>query len=171
MEPFLLLTFAAGAFMGARMRLCTMFFDCRSNCRDLTQAGWTAVIVGWYLCLGTASAQNATPPNQGLQVFKTSGCFVCHGEMGTGGAGPAFRGDPFLAISDYVVAQILLGRTIMPAYGEALNDGQIAAVASYIRNSWDNRFGNIEPQQVTHLRKKFEAMNVTALGPPPPSGQ
>jgi mono/diheme cytochrome c family protein len=148
-----------------------MFFYRRNTCAGLTRAVWAAVVSGYYLFLGTASAQNPSAPNQGLQVFKTSGCFVCHGEMGTGGAGPAFRGDPFLAISDYVVAQILLGRTIMPAYGEALNDGQIAAVASYIRNSWGNRFGNIEPQQVAQLRKKFAAMNVTALGPPPPSGQ
>jgi mono/diheme cytochrome c family protein len=148
-----------------------MFLDRRNTCACLTRAAWAAVIAGWFLCLGTTSAQITSAPDQGMQVFKSSGCFVCHGEMGTGGAGPAFRRDPFLAISDYVVAQILLGRTIMPAYGEALNDGQIAAVASYIRNSWDNRFGNVEPQQVDQLPKKFEAMNVTALGPPPPSGQ
>jgi mono/diheme cytochrome c family protein len=153
------------------MRPCTMLLDRRNTGTGLTRVVWAAVIAGWSLCLGTASAQNAPAPNQGMQVFKTSGCFVCHGEMGTGGAGPAFRGDPFLAMSDYVVAQILLGRTIMPAYGEALNDGQIAAVASYIRNSWGNRFGNVEPQQVAQLRRKFEAMNVTALGPPPPSAQ
>jgi mono/diheme cytochrome c family protein len=153
------------------MRPCTMFLDRRNTCTRLTRAAWAAVIAGWYLSLGTASAQNAPAPNPGMQVFKSSGCFVCHSEMGSGGAGPGFRGDPFLAISDYVVAQILLGRTIMPAYGEALSDAQIAAVASYIRNSWGNQFGNVEPQQVAQLRKKFEAMNVTVLGPPPPSGQ
>lgn len=126
------------------MRLRTTFLDRGNTCAGLTRAAWTAVIA-WCLCLGTASAQNTPAPNQGLQVFKTSGCFVCHGEMGTGGAGPAFRGDPFLAISDYVVAQILLGRTIMPAYGEALNDGQIAAVASYIRNSWGQPIRQYRP--------------------------
>ncbi len=88
---------------------------------------------------------------------------------GNGGAGPGLRGDPFLAITDYVVAQILLGRTIMPAFGEALSDQQIASVATYIRNSWGNHFGKVEPQEVAQLRKKFEAMNVTAMGPPPPS--
>jgi mono/diheme cytochrome c family protein len=153
------------------MRPFTLFLDRRNICADLTRVAWAAVIAGCYFCLGTASAQNASAPDKGMQLFKTSGCFVCHGQMGGGGAGPGLRGDPFLAISDYVVAQILLGRTIMPAYGEALNDEQIAAVASYIRNSWGNRFGNVEPQQVAQLRKKFEAMNVTALGPPPPSGQ
>jgi mono/diheme cytochrome c family protein len=153
------------------MRPWTMFLDRRNTGAGLTRAVWAAVIAACHLCLGTASAQNAPAPDKGMQVFKASGCFVCHGAMGGGGAGPGFRGDPFLAISDYVVAQILLGRTIMPAYGDALNDEQIAAVASYIRNSWGNRFGSVEPQQVAQLRKRFAAMNVTAVGPPPPSGQ
>jgi mono/diheme cytochrome c family protein len=143
-----------------------------SNWRDTGAAViWSVCIVavaGWCLFHSTASAQNLPAADKGMNLFKTSGCFVCHGEMGAGGAGPGLRGDPFLAISDYVVAQILLGRTIMPAYGEALNDEQIAAVASYIRNSWGNDFGNVEPQRVAQLRKRFEAMNVTALGPPPP---
>jgi mono/diheme cytochrome c family protein len=91
--------------------------------------------------------------------------------MGAGGAGPALRGDPFLSIADYVVAQILVGRTIMPTFGEALSDQQIAAVASYIRNSWGNYFGTVEPQEVARLRKKFKAMNLTAIGPPPPTSR
>jgi Cytochrome C oxidase, cbb3-type, subunit III len=103
-----------------------------------------------------------------MQIFKTSGCFVCHGERGGGGAGPGFRGDPFLAITDYVMAQILLGRTIMPAYSEALSNDQIAAVASYIRNSWGNHSARSSRNRVGTLRNKFEATSVTAMDPPPP---
>ena len=120
-------------------------------------------------CVSPALAQDSANSNDGSQIFKSGGCFVCHGEMGNGGAGPGLRGDPFLAITDYVVAQILLGRTIMPAFGETLSDQQIASVATYIRNSWGNHFGKVDPQEVAQLRKKFEAMNVTAMGPPPPS--
>jgi mono/diheme cytochrome c family protein len=127
------------------------------------------VLASIYGFSDSACAQNSQAPNPGQQVFMSSGCFVCHGEMGNGGAGPGFRGDPFLAISDYVVAQILLGRTIMPAFGETLNDDQIAAVASYIRNNWGNHFGEVRPQEVARLRKQFESMNVTAMGPPPPA--
>jgi mono/diheme cytochrome c family protein len=85
-----------------------------------------------------------------------------------GGAGPRLRGDPFLSITDYVVAQILLGRGIMPSFGEKLNDQQIAAVAGYIRTSWGNKFGDVKPQEVAQIRKQFQSMNVTAMGPPPP---
>ena len=113
-----------------------------------------------------AFGQNAA---DGSHIFRESGCFVCHGEMGNGGAGPGLRGDPFLSITDYVVAQILLGRNIMPAFGEALSDQQIAQVASYIRNNWGNHFGTVDPQEVARLRKQFQSMNVTAMGPPPPS--
>lgn len=120
------------------------------------------------LHLDPAFAQDALQ-KQGMQIYMSSGCFVCHGQTGTGGAGPGLVGDPFLSITDYVIAQILLGRTIMPAFGQALNDQQIAAVAAYIRNSWGNRFGGIDPQQVAGLRKKFQSMNVTAMGPSPPA--
>jgi mono/diheme cytochrome c family protein len=120
-------------------------------------------------CAIPALAQDSAGSNDGSQIFKISGCFVCHGEMGNGGAGPGFRGDPFLAITDYVIAQILLGRTIMPAFGEALSDQQIAAVASYIRTSWGNKYGEVKPEEVAQVRKTFESMNQTATGPPPPS--
>ena len=129
---------------------------------------FVSILSAAWACLSPALAQNSASSNDGLQIYKAAGCFVCHGEMGHGGAGPGFRGDPFLAISDYVVAQILLGRAIMPAFGEALSDQQIASVATYIRSSWGNHFGNVEPQEAAQLRKKFEAMNVTAMGPPPP---
>ncbi len=82
-----------------------------------------------------------------------SGCFACHGEMGYGGAGPRFRGDKLLSADDYVIGQILIGRGIMPAFGPKLSDQQIAAVATYVRNSWGNRFGAIAPDQVAKMRK------------------
>jgi mono/diheme cytochrome c family protein len=122
-----------------------------------------ASVCGW---TGPALAQNET---DGPQTYMRSGCFVCHGQMGEGGAGPRLRGDPFLSISDYVVAQILLGRGIMPSFGQTLNDQQIAAVASYIRTSWGNNYGDVKPQEVAQIRKKLESMNQAAVGPPPPS--
>jgi mono/diheme cytochrome c family protein len=121
-----------------------------------------AGVCGW---IGPAVAQNAA---DGSQIYMQSGCFVCHGQMGEGGAGPRLRGDPFLSITDYVAAQILLGRGIMPSFGQKLNDQQIAAVASYVRTSWDNKYGEVKPPEVAQIRKQFQSMNVTALGPPPP---
>ncbi len=106
-------------------------------------------------CAGGAFAQN-TGSTDGHEVFMANGCFVCHGQDGNGGAGPRFRGDPFLGITDYVIAQILLGRGIMPSYASRLNDQQLAGVASYIRNSWGNNVGEVKPEQVTQVRKQIQ---------------
>jgi len=85
--------------------------------------------------IGLASAQDATtqqpgsqPPQarmeQGQKIYMEQRCYACHGQFGFGGAGPRFREDKFLGLTDYVVDQILLGRSIMPAYGQALSDQQ-----------------------------------------------
>lgn len=105
-------------------------------------------------CAIPALAKDGSQPS-GQQVFMSNGCFACHGQTGTGGAGPSFRENRFLAITDYVIAQILLGRGIMPSFAGRLNDQQIAAVASYIRNSWGNNFGEVKPEQVAQVRKEI----------------
>jgi mono/diheme cytochrome c family protein len=105
---------------------------------------------------GQGWAQDAEK-SQGQQLFMANGCFACHGQMGDGGAGPRLRGNRFLSLTDYVAAQILLGRGIMPAFGDRLNDEQIAAVATYIRNSWGNNFGEVKPQEVAQTRRMLES--------------
>jgi mono/diheme cytochrome c family protein len=40
----------------------------------------------------------------------------------------------------------------MPPFGQMLNDQEVAAVVSYIRNSWDNRAGFVSPQEVNRYR-------------------
>ncbi len=101
---------------------------------------------------GAALAQDSSPPD-GRHVFMHSACFVCHGEFGNGGVGPRFRDDRFLGVGDYVIALILLGRSVMPPFADRLSDQQIAAVAAYIRNSWGNSFGPVEPNRVAQVRK------------------
>jgi mono/diheme cytochrome c family protein len=96
-------------------------------------------------------------PSAGGETYMRAGCFACHGEMGYGGAGPRFRNDKLLAADDYVIGQILLGRGIMPSFAHKLDDQQIAAVASYIRNSWGNDFGPVSADQVAKARKQFLA--------------
>jgi mono/diheme cytochrome c family protein len=96
-------------------------------------------------------------PSTGGETYMRAGCFACHGEMGYGGAGPRFRSDKLLAADDYVVGQILLGRGIMPSFAHKLDDQQIAAVATYIRNSWGNDFGPVSADAVAKARKRFTA--------------
>src|SRR5262245_53840913 len=83
------------------------------------------------LSAGSSGAQDRNTP--GAEIYRQSGCVVCHGGLGTGGFGPKLAGDPILAIGQFVIAQILLGRGQMPAFGGKLSDPQIAAVAQYIR--------------------------------------
>jgi mono/diheme cytochrome c family protein len=102
------------------------------------------------LSAGSYAADQQAP--QGAEIYKQSGCVVCHGGLGTGGFGPKLSGDPMLAISPFVVAQILIGRGQMPAFGDKLSDPQIAAVAQYIRTNWGNDFGPVTADQVTDTR-------------------
>jgi mono/diheme cytochrome c family protein len=124
-------------------------------------AAWTVIVLSIFGFAGRVAAQDA-PNNQpnlelGQKLFMQARCFACHGEFGFGGAGPRFRDDRYLALTDYVVGQILMGRDIMPAFGTILNDDQVAAVASYIRNSWGNNFGAVQAQQVAGVRKDVKS--------------
>jgi mono/diheme cytochrome c family protein len=119
---------------------------------------------------GRAGAQDAAH-REGAHVFMESHCFVCHGEMGNGGAGPSFRDDRFLGITDYVIAQILIGRGIMPSFADKLSDGQIAAVATYIRTSWGNDFGAVKPEQVAQARKRIKGEEAHMGSSEPRPGQ
>ena len=42
----------------------------------------------------------------------------------------------------------------MPAWKEHLDDNQIAAAISYIRNAWGNTAPAVKPEDVKTLRKK-----------------
>lgn len=134
--------------------------------RSLSRAAFALIFAG---AAGQALAKDASSPD-GSHVFMQNRCFACHGQAGNGGAGPSFRADRFLRITDYVIAQILLGRGIMPPFADQLSDGQIAAVATYIRNSWGNDFGAVEPQQVARVRTEIEpGQNQSGSSQPRPS--
>jgi mono/diheme cytochrome c family protein len=103
---------------------------------------------------------------EGERIFMQNNCFVCHGQQGYGGIGPAFRNDPFLLLTEYVACQILLGRGVMPPFGGKLDDNQIAAVASYVRNSWGNHFGIVRPDEVAQVRRMVDAFKRQIANPP-----
>jgi len=102
-----------------------------------------------------ALAQGDKPPTGG-QVFMGAHCNICHGQMGSGGAGPALRNNRMLRVTDYVVAQILLGRGIMPSFADQLSDAEIAAVATYIRTTWGNHAGPVSAATVTGVRQLLQ---------------
>jgi len=114
-----------------------------------------------FLSLLTALAVLALPSvskaedqgDRGAQVYMKSRCFACHGQLGTGGFGPRLAGDRILAIQQFVIAQILIGRGKMPAFEDRLSNEDIAAVAQYIRNNWGNHDGPVTPGDVSSVRK------------------
>lgn len=89
---------------------------------------------------------------QGEQLYSQAGCSSCHGGDGGGNQGPAFAGNEQLQETEYVAGMILHGRGGMPGFGGRLADEEIASVATYIRNSWENDFGLLSPQEVQGQR-------------------
>lgn len=88
--------------------------------------------------LVASPALAADPSPEGLFV---ANCSACHQRNGRGipQAFPALAGDALVqGDANAVIAVLLRGRGGMPAFGAQLDDGQIAAVASYVRGAWGN---------------------------------
>jgi mono/diheme cytochrome c family protein len=132
---------------------------------------WAVALLG----TGAAVAQGAkgAADADGAHVYRQARCFACHGGYGFGGAGPRFRQNRFVAMDDYVIGQILIGRDIMPSFADTLNDRQIAAVATFIRTSWGNNFGPVKPDEVARVRGKVKLNppDQPHLPPPTPHGK
>lgn len=88
---------------------------------------------------------------QGAQVFAQQ-CAPCHGDKGQGGFGPTLAENGDLEDAAFVVGRILEGNNGMPAFGNQLSDGEVAAVASYVRSSWNNDFGSVSAGDVAGQR-------------------
>ena len=83
-------------------------------------------------------------------------CAACHQATGKGmpPAFPALAGSKVVAgAADGHITQILKGKNAMPPFAAQLNDADVAAVATFERNSWGNHSGEVQPAQVAALRK------------------
>ncbi|MBV8062709.1 MAG: cytochrome c oxidase subunit II [Nevskia sp.] len=112
----------------------------------------------------TSAAANAAAPaklshdelmKSGEKVYG-SVCAACHQATGKGmpPAFPALAGSKVVAGSpDGHITQILKGKNAMPPFAAQLSDADIAAVATFERNSWGNKSGDVQPAQVAALRK------------------
>lgn len=77
-------------------------------------------------------------------------CRQCHGTRGT--AGVPLKQNENIADASYVASVILVGPGYMAGFADALNDDQIAAISTYVRNSWGNAYGAVTPQDVADMR-------------------
>lgn len=84
---------------------------------------------------------------EGQAIFANN-CAACHGQDGGGVVAPALAGNDALSDTEHVVKQILKGGGSMPAFGKRFSDEEIANVASFIRGSWGNDFGEVLPNEV-----------------------
>ena len=102
----------------------------------------------------------ATLFKQGQEVFEDN-CAQCHRANGEGlpATFPALNKNPFvLGDPKPVIATVLNGRKgnlgQMPAWKDKLDDQQIAAVVTYIRQAWSNRAPAVTPAMVAATRSK-----------------
>ena len=86
-------------------------------------------------------------------------CAACHL---TSGEGQAVMGAPALVNNSFVrgpvddvARKVLFSKgSSMPPFNRSLDDEQIAAILSYVRNAWGDQTGSlIEQQQVTRARQ------------------
>lgn len=108
----------------------------------------------------------------GKTLFEGKGtCVNCHQRDGNGvpGTFPPLANNPRVTAGDgsYVARTIIYGRegrveihgkvfdAVMPPIGEqqGLSDEEIAAIASYVRNSWGNQADGVSPETVREQRQ------------------
>ena len=110
---------------------------------------------------GNVWAQDSVNPfKQGQQVFEDN-CAQCHRANGEGlpATFPALNKNPFvLGDPNPVIATVLNGLKgslgQMPAWKDKLDDQQIAAVVTYLRQAWSNRAPAVTPAMVAATRSK-----------------
>ncbi len=114
----------------------------------------------------TSATVAADAASTGAGIYKDR-CEECHGSSGRGGLfnGPPLEGSAVVQDADpaTLINIVLYGPTLpkgvtfgawetMKPYRDVLNDHDIAAVANYIRGSWDNRAPQIGASEVAKQR-------------------
>lgn len=128
--------------------------------RAVSMAG---VMAGLSLTTG-AMAQTDPVFSTGSKFQQTSGealyrsaCLGCHMAQGQGatggGAFPALAANARLASAEYPIYVVLHGQKGMPPFGNALSDDQVAALVTYLRSNFGNKFeGVVTAESVKKLR-------------------
>lgn len=113
---------------------------------------------------GAAAAVDEALKTKGEGVYGAN-CAGCHQATGEGLAGtfPPLAGNPNLADAKHVTSVVVKGLSTgvevkgvkytqpMPGFSQ-LSDEEVAAVATYVRNSWGNSFGGVTPDEAKAAR-------------------
>ena len=119
----------------------------------------------WYLVSPAGEAIGADVADAGDDAFAelmelggrvyAQQCAVCHGAEGSQSlTSHAAILDGFRRLNDTnrMLRAIVQGRGYMPGLGGALTDEEVAAVATYVRNSWSNDHGPVSVGEVESVR-------------------
>lgn len=123
-----------------------------------------------------AGAQNQPESLDPIQLGKIvfNNCRACHQSEGQGVAGnyPPLAGSERVLGPPELMARIILNglegkivvkgqpfNNVMPAWRNTLTDEQIAAVMTYIRQSWGNKASPIKPALLAAIRKETADRN------------
>jgi len=93
-------------------------------------------------------------------------CVHCHQPDGTGRAPifPALAGNDRLGDLSLIVGNVHNGKGMMPAFPSLAPD-TIAALATYVRNSWGNAFGGVTAIEVEAVLSQHPAVASVAVVP------
>jgi mono/diheme cytochrome c family protein len=159
----------AGAMLAlaAMLAACSNSASSSANADGDSAASTAAAASAAPAAASTVAAQNGASANDGAGVYSTN-CSSCHQTNGAGlpGAFPPLANNPVVTGDAKTVVHIvkfgLNGKIqagtqayngTMPAWGQNLNDGQIASVVTFIRASWGNHASPVSPADVAAATK------------------
>ena len=120
---------------------------------------------------GAAPVEASTPAMEAGKAIYDDSCASCHHRDGNGvnGLFPALKGSPSVqsAKATSLMRVVLEGAKsvatqdaptgpAMPSYNWQLKDDQVAAVLTYIRNSWGNQAPQVTSAEVASMRKELD---------------
>jgi mono/diheme cytochrome c family protein len=89
--------------------------------------------------------------SQGQQLY-VEYCAECHQTDGSGWSTlyPRLAGNPIVTLHDpqRIILTVTYGQGSMMPFREKLDSSQIAAILTYIRNSWGNQASPVDARQV-----------------------
>lgn len=102
-------------------------------------------------CQPALTADRTQQIRQGEEVY-TLNCSRCHVPNGEGYRDifPPLAGNPIVTLHDSqpLIEVVKYGRGSMPAFRNTLDTDELAAVLTYIRNSWGNEASAIAPKLI-----------------------
>ncbi|HYJ12392.1 MAG TPA: cytochrome c [Thermomicrobiales bacterium] len=124
--------------------------------------------------MGAARQDEASPVTSDLvaqgEVIFNNVCIACHQPDGKGiqGIYLPLAGNPLVTLEDptYLITTILNGRGGMPRFDTTYSDEQIAAIASFVRQAWENDAPAVSAEEVAAVRANYVAPAVVT-----PEGQ